>query len=127
MASDVIKKSLNSKAFQELRQARALCQGKMEGSPGGVGVFEVVLTEMREEVCPAYGKTYGFHREPSPREERGTDHGELRGESKASALQRGSNRCLQFQLSRLLGRVESGDLLSPGIRGQHGKGTETLI
>lgn len=31
---------------------------------------------MREEVSPAYGKTYGFHREPSPREERGTDHRE---------------------------------------------------
>lgn len=98
---DVINKSTNSKAFQELREARALCQGKMLGG----GVFEAVLTEMREEVCPAYGKTYGFHREPSPREERGTDHRELRGESKASDLHRGSNRRLWFQLSQSLGRL----------------------
>lgn len=58
----------------------------------GEEVFEAVLTEMREEVSPAYGKTYGFHREPSPREERGTNYRELRGESKASDLQRGRTR-----------------------------------
>lgn len=116
-----------AKHFKSSDRQERFAKGKWK-SPLGRGVFEAVLTEMREEVCPAYGKTYGFHREPSPREERGTDHRELRGESKASDLHRGSNRRLPLvPVIPVTWEVESGDPLSIGIRGQHGKGTETLI
>lgn len=48
----VMKKSPTSTAFQELRQAKALCQGKHGMVSLGVRMFEAVLTEMREEVHP---------------------------------------------------------------------------